>query len=96
MSFIDVVMMSLLKARHIGSLRGIWVFPLTMIIYATQPIMFYFGLAYESMGIFNVLWNAISTMLVAIAGVYLFGETLSTYNCIGIAMCISGIILIGL
>ena len=96
MSVIDVIMMSLLKARHIGSLNGFWISPLTMAIYATQPILFYFGLGFESMGILNVLWNAISTILVAITGVYFFGEKLTGVDYIGIGLCISGIVLLGI
>ena len=95
MSFIDVIMMSILKAKYLGSITGFWVFPLTMIIYTLQPIMFYFGLSFESMGIFNILWNSISSILVVLAGIYLFDEKLTTNNYIGIILCISGIIVLG-
>ena len=95
MSSIDVIIMSLLKARHIGYIHGGWVFLVTMVIYSIQPIIFYFGLSFKSMGIFNVLWNAISSILIALTGVYVFGETITSYNIIGIVLCISGIVLIG-
>lgn len=96
MSIVDVIMMSLLKAQHIGSIKGAWVFPLTMAIYATQPILFYFGLSFEGMGILNVLWNAISSLLVAITGLYLFNEKISGLHCFGILLCVSGIIILGI
>ena len=96
MSVIDVAMMCLLKARHLGIMTGFWIFPLTMAIYAIQPIFFYFGLSFKTMGILNILWNAISSILVAIAGVYFFGEKLTQNDCIGITLCISGILLLGI
>jgi len=95
MSLVDVLMMSLLKARHVGSIGGTWVFPLTMFIYATQPIMFYFGLSFQTMGILNVLWNAVSSILVALTGFYLFNEKITARDCVGIVLCVSGIVLLG-
>jgi multidrug transporter EmrE-like cation transporter len=96
MSFIDVIMMSILKAKYLGSIPGFWVFPLTMSIYALQPILFYFGLSFKSMGIVNILWNSISSILVVLTGIYLFDEKLNRNNYIGIILCISGIILLGI
>ena len=96
MTFIDIIMMSLLKAKHLGSISGIWIIPLTMALYTLQPILFYFGLSFKTMGIFNVIWNTLSIMAVALTGVYFFGEKLTKYDCIGIFLCISGITFIGL
>lgn len=94
MSCVDVIMMSILKAKYIGSITGFWIFPLTMIIYSIQPILFYLGLSFERMGIFNILWNAISSILVTLTGIYLFDEKLTRNDYIGIILCISGVIIL--
>ena len=96
MSSIDLIIMSILKAKYLGLISGFWLFPLTMIIYSLQPILFYFGLSFKSMGIFNILWNSISSILIVLTGMYLFDEKLTRNNCIGIILCISGIILLGI
>lgn len=95
MSCIDLIIMSILKAKYLGSITGFWIFPLTMIIYSTQPMLFYLGLSFERMGIVNILWNAISSILVALAGIYIYDEKFSRNDYIGIILCISGIIVLG-
>lgn len=96
MASIDGIVMSALKARSIGKLKGWWVFPFAMLIYAFQPIAFYFGLSFESMTVLNVLWDVLSDIIVAIIGIFVFGEHLSTQQCIGLAFCMAGIVLLGM
>jgi len=48
------------------------------------------------MGILNILWNAISCILIAISGVYFFNEKITGLNYLGITLCISGICILGL
>jgi len=94
MACIDVVMMTLLKLEKIHLLHGVWILPLAIALYAIQPIFFRYGLKYEGMGVLNVLWNTLSTVLVALLGIYMFNETLSTTNAVGMVLSILGIILI--
>ena len=42
------------------------------------------------------MWNAISTIIIALIGFLVFSEKISVRNWIGIALCASGILLIGL
>lgn len=96
MSSIDVCMMGLLKSKIIGLLDGAWIIPLAMALYSLQPILFYFGLTFRSMGVFNILWNSISSILVILSGVYFFNEKISSLHSLGIIFCITGIAILGI
>ena len=96
MASIDAVSFSLLKARHIGLIKGIWMFPITMLIYATQPLVFYNTLSVESMTVMNVLWNVMSNVVVTLIGLLFFKEQISKYQYAGIIVCIFGITLLGM
>jgi multidrug transporter EmrE-like cation transporter len=96
MSGIDLSIMPLLKAKYLGSIDGLWILPLTMVLYSIQPLLFFFGLSLHSMGILNILWNAISSILIAISGVYFFNEKITSLNALGITLCVAGIIILGL
>lgn len=96
MASIDGLSMSLLKARHVGMLKGSWVFPLSMLIYSTQPLIFYNALTHESMTIMNLLWDILSDILVAAIGFFVFGETLTYLQCLGLVMSFVGITLLGM
>ena len=96
MSGIDLSVMPLLKAKYLGSIDGIWILPLTMVLYSIQPLLFFFGLSLHSMGILNILWNAISSILIAVSGVYFFNEKITMLNGLGITLCLAGIAILGL
>ena len=96
MSIIDLCVMGLLKSNILGLVQGAWVIPLAMALYSLQPIIFYFGLTLKSMGVFNILWNSISSILVVLSGVYFFNEKITRLNLLGIALCVSGIAILGL
>lgn len=96
MSIIDLCMMGLLKSNILGLLNGAWVIPLAMALYSLQPILFYFGLTFKSMGVFNILWNSISSILVVLSGVYFFNEKITRLNYLGISLCLTGICILGL
>jgi multidrug transporter EmrE-like cation transporter len=95
MSTVDAIILTLLKSHKIGMVKGFWVFPLAFIVYGFQSIMFYFGLSFGSMTVLNVLWDVISDVLVSLIGVYFFGETLNTIQCVGLVLALTGITLLG-
>lgn len=95
MASIDAIVMPLLKAKKLGMLTGNWMFPLASIIYASQPFIFYKSLSSNSMTIMNILWDVMSDVLVAIIGVFVFGETLTPTQWIGMILAILGITLLG-
>ena len=92
---VDAIIMPLLKAKKIGMLTGTWMLPLASIIYAMQPLVFFQSLSLESMTIMNILWDVMSDVLVAIIGIYVFGESLSKIQVIGLILSLSGITLLG-
>ena len=95
MASVDGFAMSLLKARHVGMLKGSWMFPLAMLIYSSQPLMFYQSLTHGSMTIMNILWDILSDVLVAMIGFFVFGETLTLTQCFGLLLSFIGIALLG-
>ena len=95
MASIDALIMPLMKAKKLGMLTGNWMFPLASLVYATQPLIFYTSLSTGSMTIMNILWDVISDVLVTIIGVFVFGETLSSLQWLGMVLAISGITLLG-
>jgi multidrug transporter EmrE-like cation transporter len=96
MASIDGMVMSALKAYKVGMIKSLWVFPVAMLVYGFQPLVFYNGLSLESMTILNVLWDVLSDVIVAAIGVFLFGEKLTTQQCVGLAFCMAGIVLLGM
>ena len=95
MSVIDAIILTLLKSHKIGMIEGFWVFPLAFIVYGFQSIMFYIGLSFGSMTVLNVLWDVTSDVIVSLIGVYFFGESLNTIQCIGLVLSLAGITLLG-
>ena len=96
MASVDGMVMPLLKAKKLGMLKGIWMFPLSMLVYSIQPLLFYSALSLESMTVMNVLWDVMSDVIVTIIGFAVFGEILSTQQYIGIVVSLIGITLLGL
>lgn len=95
MAAIDIAMMSLLKMNAAGG-WGLWVLPAAMALYSLQPILFRFGLVHQTMGLFNVLWNVLSTLTVCLIGYVAFEEKMSVTNLIGVIFSVLGIVLIGM
>ena len=95
MAAVDSVMMILLKIKQLY-LPSSYILPLTMVIYSFQPLLFFKGMSFQGMGIINALWNAISSILIALIGFIVFGEKISSINWLGIALCSTGIMLIQL
>lgn len=51
---------------------------------------------YEGMGIVNVLWSAFSVLFVVLAGMFFFGEHVTTVQWCGTAMVIAGVVILRL
>lgn len=96
MVIMDVFIMILLKLKSLLILNNFLILPVTMIIYSMQPLLFYTALSSQGMAIINSMWNAISTVIIALIGFLVFSEKISVRNRIGIALCASGILLIGI
>lgn len=95
MASIDGIALSLLKLKHTGVIKNGWVFPLTMLIYSTQPLIFYKALSLENMTVLNLLWDVISDVLVTMIGLFIFNEKITMHQGLGIVFCLIGISLLG-
>jgi len=69
---------------------------LGLLFYVVSAIMFMSLLSYEKVGIVNLIWNIMSTLLVFIMGYLVFNESLNSYELVGAVMAIVGLILLGL
>ena len=96
MASIDGIALSLLKLKHTGIIKNGWVFPLTMLIYSTQPLIFYKALSLENMTVLNLLWDVISDVLVTFIGLFIFNEKITMHQGLGIVFCLIGIALLGI
>jgi multidrug transporter EmrE-like cation transporter len=96
MALLDVVIMTLLKLKSTSVLTSPYILPLTMAIYSLEPLLFFNALSVKGMAVLNVLWDAISSILIALVGAFIFGEKLSLTNWMGILLCVAGIVLVEL
>ena len=96
MASLDVVIMTLLKLKSTSALTSPYILPLTMAIYSLEPLLFFKALSIKGMAILNILWDAISNILVTLVGAFIFGEKISLTNWLGIFLCTVGIVLVDL
>jgi drug/metabolite transporter (DMT)-like permease len=95
MALIDAFMLSFLKYMSIDASYVKWIF-VPMIVYAAQPVLFYFSLKYESLTVMNLLWDVISDVLVTFIGVMIFKETIGPYKKAGVFLSFLSIILMSI
>jgi len=86
MSFIDAIMMSITKIYYISETKLKITLVIGMLIYMLQPLLFYKALSYEGIGIFNVLWDSVSNLVVLFIGVIIFKENVSIKKYIGVLL----------
>jgi multidrug transporter EmrE-like cation transporter len=96
MASLDVIIMTLLKLKSTSALTSPYILPLTMAIYSLEPLLFFKALSIKGMAILNILWDSISSILIAVIGAFYFGEKISWTNWLGIFLCTAGIILVDL
>jgi len=65
-----------------------------LIFYGLSLVLFAYMLRRAELAIIFALWAGIATVLLAIVGWWLFGETLSLRHLAGLALVIGGIILL--
>lgn len=64
--------------------------------FAFAGFFFALSLKYENVAIVNVLWTALSIVLVALMGHYYFREHLSSLDILGMAIIIVGLVLLNI
>lgn len=93
MATVDVFMLSLLKAIHLGWISNVFLF-LPTLIYAMQPWVFLSSLKYENMTVMNLLWDVMSDLMVTGTGLFVFNETISRTQMMGVGFALVAIVLL--
>ena len=81
----DVFNLGLLKMLRTGKITNQAWIGLPTVLYACQPLIFFFGLGHTSMTVLNLLWDVLSDILVTASGIFYFKEQISMKKYIGIA-----------
>jgi drug/metabolite transporter (DMT)-like permease len=90
----DALILSLLKAFHIGWIKWKGIFLVAMIAYAFQPLVFYQGLNGNGLTVMNILWDVTSVVIVTLIGTLYFSEKLNIYKKVGVLLSFISIILL--
>lgn len=93
MATVDVFMLGLLKAIHLGWVSNALLF-LPTVIYAMQPWVFLASLKFESLTIMNLLWDMISDVLVTFTGLWFFQEQITRTKLVGVGLSMVSIFLL--
>ena len=86
MAFIDIFMMSAVKMMSIGTLSREVGIPLSMGLYALEPLIFLKAMNYDGMVVTNLVWNLMSDVIVTLQGIFIFGESIKGLRWVGVLM----------
>lgn len=86
MALIDISMMGTLKLVDQGKLAYGTGLPIATVLYAFEPYIFLKALAHSNMVVTNLTWNLASNILVTVAGVFFFGESIKGLKWLAIAL----------
>ena len=86
MALVDIFMMSSVKMMSQGTMPRSWGIPLSVGIYALEPLIFLKALNYEGMVITNLVWNLMSDIIVTLQGIFFFGESIKGVRWVGVGM----------
>lgn len=88
MALIDIFMMSCIKMISQGTIPSWWGTPMSVGLYALEPLIFLKALNYEGMVAINLVWNLASNVVVTLQGVFFFGESIKGLRWLAITMSI--------
>jgi multidrug transporter EmrE-like cation transporter len=88
MALVDVVMMFTAKFVHLGAIPYNIGLPVAMAAYSAQPYLFIKGMNYEGMAAMNLIWNLSSNVIITLAGVFLFKESIRGLRWLAILMSV--------
>lgn len=94
MAFSDLFNLGLLKMLRTGQVSNMVWLGLPVLVYALQPVIFFFGLKYTSLTVLNLLWDVISDILVTVAGIFYFKESITFRQTIGIVFAMIAVVLL--
>jgi len=84
LSIVDIIMMPFVK-----EISGGWPFYwmiVPMLLYAMDPIIFFFALKGEGMALMNLVWNLMSNVIVTLLGLLFLKEVVSPTKALGIVL----------
>lgn len=91
---VDIAAISTSKQWQISN-KKYWLF-ISMIFFCAMPIFFGYATRYAPSAITNAVWVACSTVFIAITGYFIFKETITPWQMIGLAIITLGLILLEL
>ena len=102
LAVMDVIVLSMLKLKHSNNstspwswlFDSNWIFVVAFVLYGTQALIFYKSLDYSGLVRSNLLWDLMSDLLVTFFGLYVFSETITLTQGIGVILAIIAIILL--
>ena len=65
-----------------------------LMLYALVSLSLFFSYNYSQMGLVNAIWSAFSVLLIILIGIYMYHETINSYDILGILFIVIGIFLI--
>jgi multidrug transporter EmrE-like cation transporter len=94
MALIDICMMSSIKMVSKGSIPSSWGLPLSVGLYALEPLVFLKAMKHDGMVATNLIWNLMSNVIVTLQGIFVFGESVKGLRWVGICMSILSLFLL--
>ena len=94
MAVVDIFMMSSVKMIHQGTMPSWWGVPLSVGIYALEPLIFLKAMNYEGMVVTNLIWNLMSNIIVTLQGIIVFGESIKGLRWLGLCMSLVSLCLL--
>jgi multidrug transporter EmrE-like cation transporter len=94
MALIDSLILSSLKAFHLGWLQWRGILIIAMLVYSFQPLLFLQSLNHNSLTVMNLLWDVMSDVSVSVIGLFYFKEKLNNLKKAGVLLSIISIILL--
>lgn len=88
MALIDIFMMSMVKMVSNKTLSSGVGIPLSVGLYALEPLVFLKAMKYEGMIVTNLVWNLMSDIIVTLQGIFIFGESIKGLRWVAICMSI--------
>jgi|UniRef100_A0A6C0B155 multidrug transporter EmrE-like cation transporter len=94
MAIVDIFMMSSVKMIHQGTMPRWWGVPLSVGLYALEPLIFLKAMNYDGMVVTNLVWNLMSNIIVTVQGILVFGESIKGLRWLGICMSLVSLCLL--
>ena len=93
MATVDVFMLGILKAIHLGWMNKAFIF-LPTLLYSMQPWVFLASLKFEGLTVMNLMWDVLSDIFVTLTGIFYFKEKVSSIKLIGVFLAILSVVLL--